>query len=282
MTSRGFQVSVTGAKCYVAGNQLRSGGRKRTERCIAKVRHLYGDLETDCDTHLTSLRASEAFLPLTAVTSISPGKYQVRWWIDCSPFERQESTLKLLCIVFRRDPVCTNVNRIPRPPGSLSCKYDTTYSIAVEYPSDSTWNLDDFRLDIAAANTILLSCLIPWQKHSGKHTNSDHDWAGLWRHSAHGNTSGKSATLASLRADLPQLSFTAPSGQSMPQSAKLWLIGGIPIDDRVTVFEARRRFEIPTAPCFAPRREVAFTPQRLPGERLFDFVAYIRRISATT
>jgi hypothetical protein len=52
MTSRGFQVSVTGAKNYVASNQLRSGGRKRAERCIAKVRHLYRDLYTDCDTRL--------------------------------------------------------------------------------------------------------------------------------------------------------------------------------------------------------------------------------------
>jgi hypothetical protein len=54
------------------------------------------------------------------------------------------------------------------------------------------------------------------------------------------------------------------------------------MDDSVTVFEARRRFEIPTALCSVPRREVALTAQRLPGERLFDFVAYIRKISATT
>jgi hypothetical protein len=40
MASRRFQVSVTGAKSYVTGKELRSGCRKRTERCIAKVRHL--------------------------------------------------------------------------------------------------------------------------------------------------------------------------------------------------------------------------------------------------
>ena len=187
MTSRGFQVSVTGAKRYVASNQLRSGGRKRAERCIAKVRHLYRDLDTDCDTRLTSLQASAVLLTPTAVISTSPGKYQFRWRIDCSPFERQESTLKLLCIAFGRDPVRTNVNLIPRPPGYVSCKYDTTYSITVEYPSDSTWNPDDFRLDIAAANAILLSCSIPSQKHSGPHTNSDRDWAWLRHDLDHGN-----------------------------------------------------------------------------------------------
>jgi hypothetical protein len=187
MASRWFQVSVTGAKRYVAPNQLRSGGRKRTERCIAKVRHLYRDLDTDCDTRLTSLLASEALLTPTAVISTSPGKYQVRWRIDCSPFERQESTLKLLSIAFGRDPACTNVSRIPRPPGYVSCKYDTTYSITVEYPSDSSWNPDDFRLDIAALNAILLSCSIPSQKHSGKHTNSDHDSAWRRHDVDHGN-----------------------------------------------------------------------------------------------
>jgi DNA primase RepB-like protein len=131
------------------------------------------------------------YLLPTAVTSISPGKYQVRWRIDCSPFERQESTLRLLCIVFGRDPVCTNVRRIPCPPGYLSCKYDTTYSISVEYPSDSTWNPDAFRPDFAAANTILLFCSIPSQKHSRKHTNSDHDWAWLWHDLGHGKDARK-------------------------------------------------------------------------------------------
>jgi hypothetical protein len=67
----------------------------------------------------------------------------------------------------------------------------------------------------------------------------------------------------------------------MSQSAKLWLIAGIPMDDSVTVLEIRHRFEIPAALCSAPRREIALTAQRLPGERLFDFVAYLRRISAT-
>ena len=182
-----FRVGVAGAESYVAANQLRSGGRERTERCIANLRHRYRDLDTDCDTRLTSLRASEALLTPTALISISPGKYQVRWRIDRSPFERQEGTLKLLCIAFGRDPVRTNVSRIPRPPGYVSCKYDTTYSITVEYPSDSTWNPDDFRLDIAAANAILLSCSIPSQKHSGKHTNSDHDWAWRRHDLDHGN-----------------------------------------------------------------------------------------------
>jgi RepB DNA-primase N-terminal domain len=251
MASRGFQVSVTRAKSYVAANQLRSGSRKRTERCIAKVRHLYRDLDTDCETRLTSLRASAALLTPTAVISTSPGKYRVRCRIDCSPFARQESTLKLLCIAFGRDPVSTNVS---------------------EYPSDSTSNPDDFRLDIAAANAILLSCSIPWQKHSrkhaGKHTNSDHDWAGPRHDLAHGKDARKVCQRwLRVAPDLPRLSFTTPSGQSMSQSAKVWLIEGIPMDDSVTLLEVRRRFEIPTALCSAPGREVALTAQKVIARR---------------
>jgi hypothetical protein len=191
MAPYGLQVSVTVAKRYVAANHLPSGGRKCTERRSAKARHLYCDLDTDCDTRLTSPRASAAPLTLSAVISTSPGKYQVRWRIDCSTFKRQESTLKLLCFAFGRDPVSTNVSRIPRPSDYPSCRYDTTHSVIGEYPSDSTWNLDDSRLDIAGANATHLSCSIPSQKQSGKHTNSDHDWVLLWHDLALGKDASK-------------------------------------------------------------------------------------------
>jgi hypothetical protein len=218
MASSWFQVSVTGARSCVAANQLRSGGRKRTERCIAKVRHLYRDLDTDCDTRLTPLRASEALLKPTAVISTSPGKYQVRW---LSPFERQESTLKSLCIAFGRDPVCTNVSRIHGQHGYLSCKYDTTYSITVEYTSDSSWNPDDFRLDIAAANAILLSCSIPSQKHSGRHTSSDHDWAWLRHDFAHGNGAAERSP-RKLVAGVESNGFCTRIEGAIPHSISRW------------------------------------------------------------
>src|ERR1035441_3244204 len=49
----------TGANIYVAANPLRSDSRKRTKECIASVRQLYLDLDTDGETRLTSLRASD-------------------------------------------------------------------------------------------------------------------------------------------------------------------------------------------------------------------------------
>src|SRR5450755_3317435 len=43
-----------GANVYVAANPLRSDSRKRTKECIASVRHLYLDLDTDGETGLSS------------------------------------------------------------------------------------------------------------------------------------------------------------------------------------------------------------------------------------
>lgn len=267
MASCGLQVSVTVAKRYVAANHLPSGGRKCTERRSAKARHLYRDLDTDCDTRLTSPRASAAPLTLSAVISTSPGKYQVRWRIDCSIFKRQESTLKLLCFAFGRDPVSTNVSRIPRPSDYPSCRYDTTHSVTREYPSDSTWNLDDSRLDIAGANATHLSCSIPSQKQSGKHTNSDHDWVWLWHDLAHGKDASKVCQRWFRVVPIyPLLLYYAQRAVDVAISQSL-AHRGIPMDDSVTFLEVRPRFEIPTALCSVPRREVALTSQKAIARR---------------
>ena len=44
---------------YVAANPLRPGSRKRTKECIASVRHLYIDIDTDGNGRLAVLRASD-------------------------------------------------------------------------------------------------------------------------------------------------------------------------------------------------------------------------------
>ena len=144
--------NAAGANIYVAANPLRSDSRKRTKECIAGVRHLYLDLDTDGEARLTSLRASDAVPPPNAILSTSLGKYQILWRVDGFTLEQQESALKLLAITFGGDPACTDCNRVLRLPGFLNCKYDPAYPVTVEYPGDSTWNADDFRLDILAAD----------------------------------------------------------------------------------------------------------------------------------
>ena len=97
-----------GANIYVAANPLRPDSRKRTKECIASVRHLYLDLDTDGEAHLDSLRASDAVPAPNAIVSTSHGKYQVLWRVDGFSLEQQESALKLLAVTFGGDPACTD------------------------------------------------------------------------------------------------------------------------------------------------------------------------------
>src|SRR5271157_4773210 len=259
--------NAAGANVYVAANPLRSGSRKRTKECIAAVRHLYLDLDTDGEACLASLRASDA-LPLpNAVLSTSSGKYQVLWRVNGFTFEQQESALKLLAITFGGDPACTDCNRVLRLPGFLNCKYDPAYSVTVEYPGDSTWNSDDFRLDMLAADALLASCSITSRKHPDKHTNSEHDWAWILDELAHGKDAMKlTRKLAECRADKPNPLYYAQRTVDVA-SARLWLIEGVPMEDVVTMLIVRRRFEIPAALCSARAREIALTAQRMIARR---------------
>src|SRR5438552_9590939 len=67
--------NAAGANIYVVANPLRSDSRTRTKECIAAVRHLYLDLDTDGDARLTWLRASDAVPSPNAILSTSFGQY---------------------------------------------------------------------------------------------------------------------------------------------------------------------------------------------------------------
>src|SRR5712692_397514 len=259
--------NAAGANIYVAANPVRSGSHKRTKECIAGVRHLYLDLDTDGEARLTSLRTSEAVPPPNAVLSTSLGKYQILWRVDGFTLEEQESALKLLAITFGGDPACTDCNRVLRLPGFLNCKYDPAYPVTVEYPGDSTWNSDDFRLDILAADAIHSYAAITARKHSSDHSNSEHDWVWVLHELARGKDAVKlTRKLASRRSDKPNPLYYAQRTVDVA-SARLWLIEGIPIDDIVTMLEVRRRFEIPIALCRTRAREIAQTAERMIARR---------------
>ncbi len=127
-----------GANVYVAANLLLRGSRKRTKKDIASVRHLYIDIDTDGDTRLAALRASDCAPYPSAILSTSPRKYQVLWRVEGFDFDRQEQTLKLLAMAFGGDPACTDCKRVLRIPGFLNRKYDPAFRITVEYPDDPT------------------------------------------------------------------------------------------------------------------------------------------------
>jgi RepB DNA-primase from phage plasmid len=259
--------NVAGANIYVAANPLRADSRRRTKECIASVRHLYLDLDTDGESRLTSIRVSDAVPSPNAVLSTSLGKYQILWRVDGFTVEQQESALKLLAVTFGGDPACTDCNRVLRLPGFLNHKYDPAYPVSVEYPGDSTWNSDDFRLDLLAADAILSSRATTARKKPANHTNSEHDWAWVLHELARGKDAVKlTRKLASRRSDKPNPLYYAQRTVDVA-SARLWLIEGIPIDDVVTLLEVRRRFEIPIALCRSRAREIALTAQRMIARR---------------
>jgi hypothetical protein len=257
----------TGANVYVAANPLHSGSRKRTKESIASVRYLYIDIDTDGEARLAALRASDAVPTPTAILSTSPGKYQAFWRVDGFNFERQESTLKLLSIAFGGDPACTDCNRVLRIPGFLNCKYDPAHRVTVEYPCDTVWTPEDFRLDIASVDAMLFDHAIPPRKQPGKHSNSESDWAWVTHDLAHGKDAVKlTRELASRRSDKPNPLYYARRTVDVA-SARLWLIEGIGIDDVIAMLEGRRRFELPAALCCARAREIAATAQRMIARR---------------
>jgi hypothetical protein len=249
----------SGANIYVAANPLRSGSRRRTKDSIALVRHLYIDIDTNGEARMAALRASDTVPLPTTILATSPGKYQAIWRVEGFDFEQQEATLKLLALAFGGDPACTDCNRILRIPGFLNQKYSPAHRVTVEYPCDSTWNLGDFRLDIAA----LPLRRIARQMLPGTHTHSEQDWAWVLDELANGKDAAKlTHTLASHRADKPNPRYYAQRTVDMA-SARLWLLEGAPIDDVIAMLEVRRRSEIPAALCSARAREIATTANRI-------------------
>jgi hypothetical protein len=256
-----------GANVYVAANPVRSDSRKRTKESIAAVRHLYLDLDTDGEARLAYLRNADAVPTPNAIVSTSFGRYQVLWRVDGFTLEQQESALKLLAVTFGGDPACTDCSRVLRLPGFLNCKYDPAYPVTVEYPGESTWNFEDFRLDIMAADAVLSPHSIAYRRRPEKQTNSERDWVWVLHELAGGKDAAKlTRKLASQRTDKPNPLYYAQRTVDVA-SARLWLIEGIPIDDVVTLLEVRRRFEIPIALCRARAREIAQTAQRMIARR---------------
>lgn len=256
-----------GANIYVSANPLRPGSRKRMKECVASVRHIYIDIDTDGDARLAALRASDLVPVPTAILSTSPGKYQALWRVAGFDFERQEQTLKLLAHAFGGDPACTDRNRVLRVPGFFNRKYSPAHPVAVEYPVDATYGPVDFRLGAVAVSSVLPLGGNARKSPSNKHSLSENDWAWVSSQLAHGRDAAKlTHDLASHRADKPDPLYYAQRTVDMA-SARLWLADGFPIADVITMLEVRRRFEIPAALCFARAREIAATAQHMIARR---------------
>jgi hypothetical protein len=171
--------------------------------------------------------------------------------------------LKLLTIVFGGDPACTDRNRVLRVPGFLNHKYEPAPLVTAQYPCDSVWTSNDFKMDRSTVDVEVYERAAVSRQQPGKHSNSESDWAWVSRGLAFGIDAQKlTRELASRRADKPNPLYYAQRTVDVA-SARLWLSDGIRIDDVVTMLEVRRRFEIPAALCSARAREIAATANRI-------------------
>ena len=255
--------NASAASVYFAANPLVPGSRKRTKESVAQVRHLYLDLDSDGEAKLAAARSSNMVPIPTAIVSTSPGKYQVLWRVAGVPFEQQETLLKLLAMTFGGDPACTDRNRVLRLPGFLNQKYTPAHLVTVQYPSESTAHCEDFRLPYPDPNRELIRGAIGSAKATGKHSNSERDWAWIVGELARGKDPVKlTGILAERRSDKPNPLYYAQRSVNVA-SAWLWLREGFPMADVVTMLAVRRRFQIPHKLYSARAHEIALTAQRM-------------------
>ena len=169
--------------------------------------------------------------------------------------EKQESALKMLAITFGGDPACTDCNRVLRLPGFLTCNYDPAYPVTVEYPGDSTWNSDEFRLDMLAADALVSSCSITSRKHSDRHSNSERDWVYVLHELVLGKDAGKLRPKLARAARISRILCTGAADRGC--RSQTW--AHRTRSDRRCCHDAAgpRCFEIPIALCSAPARELA-------------------------
>jgi hypothetical protein len=250
-----------GQNLHVSANPLLAGSRKRTKDSVASARHLYLDLDQDGEVRLASLLTSDRVPIPTAIVSTSDGKYQVLWRVEGFGCEQQEAALKLLAQAFGGDPACTDCNRMLRLPGFLNWKYVPAYRVSVDYPSPETWTPRDFRLDAFRGRATPMARPLIRQPRSGKDTHSERDWAWVLDKLAHGADAAElTRMLAERRSEKPNPLYYAQRTVDVA-SAKLWLRGGIDMEDVIRMLERRRRLEIPAAAVRA--REIAQTAERM-------------------
>lgn len=255
--------NATGSSVYFTANPLISGSRKRTKECVAAVRYLYLDLDTNGEAKLAALRCSNAVPLPTAIVSTSSGKYQVLWRVESIPFEEQEALLKRLAITFGGDPACTDCNRVLRLPGFLNRKYTPAQLVTVEYPRGSAAHCEDFKLADPLPHGDPLPGRFEPVKPTGKHSHSEQDWAWALSELASGKDPVKlTRTLAERRSDKPNPMYYAQRTVDVA-SAWLWLKDGLSIADVVTMLQLRRRFEVPDKLRSARAQEIAFTAERM-------------------
>jgi hypothetical protein len=255
MASRCSQVSVSRAEIEVGRNPLRSVRCKRTKNGPVAVRHLYPNLGTNGAVRCAGLRASSALRTQITFSSTFPGIHGYLGRVDWFLIEPKGSLGKPLAFAIGSYPTRTDCRRGLRLIGFANCKNDPSYHGMVEYSGDSTWDSDDFRLDIPDADAILSSRTFTARKHPSNPQIPNMVGHRFCMSLPVERTSRKlTRKLTSRRADKRNSLYHAQRGADVA-SARLRLGESIPIEDAVILLEGRRHLEVPLVLCRARARK---------------------------
>jgi len=249
MASRCSQVSVVRPDIEVDHVPPRSVGRKCAMKKVITVRHLCQNLGGDGTIRFAALRASSALPKPITLSSTSPDIHRYIWRVDSFPIEPKGSLGEPSAIAVGSYPTRTDCNWVLRLIGFENRRNDPAYHVTVEYRGDSTWDSDDFRRDILAADAILWSRTFIARKHPANPTNPEQNWLWILHDLARGKDAAKlTQKLTSQRVDKRNSLYHSTRTADVA-SARLRLGERMTIDDPVILLEGRRRLEIPLVLC---------------------------------
>ena len=277
MTSRCSQVSVSRAEIEVGRNPPRSVRCKRTKKSPVAVRHLCPNLRTDGAVRFAALRASSALPTQSTFSSTFPGVHGYLWRVDWFAIEPKGSLGKMLAIAIGSYPTFADCHRGLRFRGLANCKNDPAYHVPVEYRGHSTWDSDDFRLDIRASGAILSSRTFTARQHPSNPQTPNMIGHGFCMSLPVERTSQKlTRRLTSRGADKRNSLHTAQRTADVA-SASLRFGESTPIEDAVILLEGwlegRRHLEIPLVFRLARARK-AYSPSACGEGIIPDSISY--------
>lgn len=123
---------------YVSVNAFQPGSRNRTRACVAAVRHVFLEVDTDGDQVLGHIERRSDLPPPSYVLHSSPNRVHVFWRVRGFTAETVEPLQKRLAAELGTDSAATPVTQNTRLPGFFNYKHADRYMVWVEYRDTTT------------------------------------------------------------------------------------------------------------------------------------------------